>query len=283
MDAMDILETLGPIRDKHILSAGEVRGKRKVRRVPYALAAILTLVLICAVLLQTPVGVAAVETVKEAVGQVLDRLFPPKDLVVMPEGTPEVIPHEAQGRDPEAESPGFAMYVDTQSYVMTGENGAYYVRQIPMEYDREEIADQQSALLEGLSPEEREVAIDARIQELEDFYASVPASEIEIREIPNKEFSVYAQEVKHQLSANWETVGDIIWTDKPLALTFPVSGGNGWDSPQEVHYFVDNGKQGTFHIVARYDLEAAEGHGVRFASMIQTFTVLTDSEYTSEG
>lgn len=282
MDTMDLLEALGPIRDKYILSAREVRRKKPAPPIPYTLAAIFALVLLCAVLAQTPMGAAAVETVKEAVGQIIDRLFPPKDISVMLEGTPEVIPHEAQGRDPEEESPGFAMYVDTESYVMTKENGAYYVRQIPIEYDREEIADQQAALLEGLSPEEQEAAIDARIQELEDFYASLPANEIEIREIPDQEFSAYAEAVKNQLSANWESTGDIIRVEKPLALTFTVSGGNGWDSPQEVHYFVDNGKQGTFHIVARYYLEAAEGHGVRFASMIQTFTVVTNSEYGSE-
>lgn len=283
MDTMDLLEAMGPIRDKYILRAGEVRRKKPARRIPYTLAAMLALALLCAALAQTPMGAAAVETVKEAVGQIIDRLFPPKDVIVMPEGTPEEIHHEAQGRDPEEESPGFAMYVDTQSYVMTQENGAYYVRQISIEYDREEIADQQAALLEGLSPEEREAAIDARIQELEDFYASLPANEIEIREIPDQEFSAYAQEVKNQLSAKWEATGDMIRTDKPLALAFTVSGGNGWDSPQEFHYFVDNGKQGTFHIVARYYLEAAEGHGVRFASMIQTFTVVTNCEYGSEG
>lgn len=283
MDTMDLLETMGPIRDKYVLAAGNVRREKAARRIPCTLAAMLALVLLCAVLAQTPMGAAAVETVKEAVGKVIDRLFPPKDILVMPEGTPEGIHHEAQGRDPEEESPGFSMYVDTESYVMTQENGAYYVRQIPIEYDRQEIADQQAALLEGLSPEEQEAAIDARIQELEDFYAALPANEIEIQEIPDKEFSAYAEEVRHQLSANWETIGDMSLVEKPLAFTFTLSGGNGWDSPQEVHYFMDNGKQGTFHIVARYYLEAAEGHGVRFASMIQTFTVVTNSEHGSEG
>lgn len=163
---------------------------------------------------------------------------------------------------------------------MTEENGIYYVRQIPTQYDREEIRDQQSALLEGLSPEEQEAAIDARIQELQSFYASLPANEIEIREIPGKEYSEYAEEVKNQMSANWEITENLIWVDRPLAFTFTVSGGNSWDSPHEVHYFVDNGEQGTFHIVARYYLEAAEGLGMRFASMIQTFEVVTNEDTT---
>lgn len=290
MKPMDLLETIGSIHDKHILKAGKIREgtppartQISIRPISYRIAAMIALVLAGILFLQTPIGAAAVEIVKESVTKLIEAIFPPKEIIVMPEGTPEVVHHEAQGRDPDEESPGFVMYVDTESYVMTEENGAYYVRQIPIEYDREEIRRQQAALLEGLSPEEQEAAIDARIQELEDFYASLPANEIEIREVADKEFSAYAEEVRNQIPDGFEITADIIWIDKPLAYTFSVSGGNTWDSPYEVHYFVDNGKQGTFHIVARYNLEAAEGHGTRFASMIQTFEIVTDedtSQYT---
>lgn len=285
MKSMDLLEVVGSIRDKYILEAGKTREQtapvkktKTARTVQFRMAAMIALVLAGILFLQTPMGVAAVEIVKESVSKLIDALFPPKDIIVMPEGTPEVVHHEAQGRDPEEDSPGFVMYVDTESYVMTEENGAYYVRQIPIEYDREEIRKQQAALLEGLSPEAQETAIDERIQELKEFYASLPANEIEIREIPGKEFSAYAQEVRNQMSADWQITEDIHWIDKPLAYSFSVSGGNAWDAPQEDHYFIDNGKQGTFHIVARCYLEAAEGHGMRFMSMIQTFEVVTDDE-----
>lgn len=260
-------------------------GKKKTGMPHFRwIAAAIALVMILT-FFQTAPGAAALEFVKESVSKLIEAIFPPKDMIVMPEGNLEVVHHEAQGRDPDAESPGFVMYVDTESYVMTEENGAYYVRQIPIEYDREEIRRQQAALLEGLSAEEQEEAIDARIRELEDFYAALPSNEIEIREVADKEFSAYAEEVKNQMSVDWDITEDIIWIDKPLAYTFSVSGGNAWDSPCEVHYFVDNGKQGTFHIVARYYLEAAEGHGTRFATMIQTFEVVTDedtSQYNGE-
>ena len=285
MKSMDLLEVVGSIRDKYILEAGKCREQtvpakkaKSNRTVQFRIAAMIALVLAGILFLQTPMGVAAVEIVKESVSRLIETLFPPKDIIVMPEGTPEVIHHEAQGRDPEAETPGFVMYVDTESYVMTEENGVYYVRQIPIEYDREEIRKQQAALLEGLSQEEQEAAIDARIQELKDFYASLPANEIEIREVPDKDFDSYAEEVRNQMAANREITRDIIWVDKPLANKFSVSGGKAWDSPQEDHYFVDNRKQGTFHIVARYYLEAAEGHGMRFTSMIQTFKIVTNEE-----
>ena len=285
MKSMDLLEVVGSIRDKYILEAGKCREQaapvkkaKFTRTAQIRIAAMIALVLAGILFLQTPMGVAAVEIVRESISRLIETLFPPKDIILMPEGTPEVVHHEAQGRDPEEDIPGFAMYVDIESYVMTEENGIYYVRQIPIEYDRESIRDQQAALLEGLSPDEQEAAIDARIQELKEFYASLPANEIEIREVPGKEFSAYAEEIRNQMSTDWEITEELIWVDKPLAYTFSLSGGNSWDSPHEVHYFVDNGKQGTFHIIARYYLEAAEGHGMRFTSMIQTFEVVTNDD-----
>ena len=285
MKSMDLLEVVGSIRDKYILEAGKCREQaapvkkaKFTRTAQIRIAAMIALVLAGILFLQTPMGVAAVEIVKESVSRLIETLFPPKDIIVMPEGTPEVVHHEAQGRDPEEDTPGFAMYVDTENYVMTEENGIYYVRQIPIEYDRESIRDQQAALLEGLSREKQEAAIDARIQELKEFYASLPANEIEIREVHGKEFSAYAEEIRNQMSTDWEITEDLIWVDRPLAFTFSASSGIAWDSPHEVHYFVDNAEQGTFHIIARYYLEAAEGHGMRFTSMIQTFTVVNNTD-----
>ena len=276
MKADRIMDALGKVKEDYIMESAPCKKKNRTPHFRWIAAAI-ALVMILA-FFQTAPGVAALEFVKESISKLIEVIFPPKDIIVMPEGDFEVVHHEAQGRDPDEESPGFVMYVDTESYVMTEENGAYFVRQIPIEYDREEIRRQQAALLEGLSPEEQEEAIDARIQELEDFYASLPANEIEIREVADKEFSAYAEEVRNQIPDGFEITTDLIWIDKPLAYTFSVTGGNTWDSPCEVHYFVDNGKQGSFHIVARYTLEAAEGHGTRFTSMIQTFEVVTNEE-----
>ena len=276
MKADRLMDALGKVKEDYIMESAPGRKKSNPPHMRWIAAAIAIVMLLT--FFQTAPGAAALEFVKESVSRLIEAIFPPKDLIVMPEGTPEVVHHEAQGRDPDAESPGFVMYVDTESYVMTEENGVYYVRQKPIEYDREEIRRQQAALLEGLSPEEQEEAIDARIQELEDFYASLPANEIEIREVADKEFSAYAEEVRNQMSTGWKITKDLIWIDKPLAYTFSVSGGEASDSPCEVHYFVDNGNQGTFHIIARYYLEAAEGVGSRFTAMIQTFEVVTNEE-----
>ena len=276
MKADRLMDALGKVKEDYIMESAPGRKKSNTPHMRWIAAAIAIVMLLT--FFQTAPGAAALEFVKESVSRLIEAIFPPKDLIVMPEGTPEVVHHEAQGRDPDAESPGFVMYVDTESYVMTEENGVYYVRQKPIEYDREEIRRQQAALLEGLSPEEQENAIDARIQELKDFYAALPANEIEIREVADKEFSSYAEEVRNQMSTSWKVTADLTWIDKPLAYTFDASGGDAWDSPCEVHYFVDNGKQGTYHIVARYYLEAAEGLGMRFTAMIQTFEVVTNEE-----
>lgn len=286
MNAHDLMDMIGDAKGEYLLETQCRREglpknkslKSKNRFISYRIAAVIALVLACIMFLQTPIGAAAVETVKKQVSQLIDILFPPRDIIVMPEGTPEVIPHEAQGREPEEEMPGFVMYVDTESYVMTEKNGVYYVRQIPMEYDREEIRVQQAAVLEGLSPEEQETAIDQRIQELKDFYASLPACEIEISEIDDKDFEAYAEETRNQMAKSWDVVSDVHWTDKPIGFAFTAADGIDWNSPYENHYFIDNGAKGTFHIISRYYSEAGEGHGTRFTAMIQTFTVVMKEE-----
>lgn len=285
MNAHDVLDMIGDAKGAYIAEAQryrernlEIKQKKAGRPALRRIAAVFALILAGMLLLQTPIGAAAVELVKASVSRLIETLFPPKDIIVMPEGTPEVVPHEAQGRDPAEESPGFVMYVDTESYVMTEENGVYYIRQIPIEYDREEIRKQQAAVLEGLAPEEQEDAIDQRIQKLEEFYASMPECEIEIREVPDKDSLSCAGEIRDQMAQSWDTVTDVIWTDRPLAYTFTAADGIDARSPYENHYFVDNGKQGTFHIISRFYQKAAEGHGTRFAAMIQTFTVVSEEE-----
>ena len=276
MKADRLMDALGKVKEDYIMESAPGKKKSNKPHMRWIAAAIAIVMLLT--FFQTAPGVAALEFVKEAVSKLIETIFSPKDLIVMPEGTMEVVHHEAQGRDPGEDSPGFVMYIDTERYVMTEENGAYYVRQIPIEFDREEIRRQQAALLEGLSPEEQEAVIDARIQELNEFYAALPANEIEIIEVLDQEYSAYAEEVRNQMSTSWKITKDLIWIDKPLAYTFSASGGDASDSPCEIHYFVDNGNQGTFHIISRYYLEAAEGVGSRFSAMIQTFEVVTNEE-----
>ena len=130
MKAMELLEAMGSVQDRFILEAEEGRsGKKDFRKKLRParlrnLAAVVTLVLIFAWFLQTPMGVAAVEKVQQAVTQLIEVLFPPMDILVTPEGRSEIVSHEAHGREPEAAVPGFVIYVDEERYAMTEENGA---------------------------------------------------------------------------------------------------------------------------------------------------------------
>lgn len=284
MTELELLKVIGYAQDAHILDADEMPVKKKI--VPFnklpkaavrAVAAVLAVVLAVGLFLQTPMGVAAAEIVKEKISQFLDILFPPKELVVNVEGTPETIHHEAQGREPEADAPGFAIYVDTDRYTMTEENGSWFIRPIPVPYDREEIRKGQAAILEDMTPEEQEAAIDKRLAELEAFYASLPPIEMEIQELPGKAPVDAAVAVRAQMEGKWESLSDIWGYGQPVVLSIEASQGLNWDSPQESHYFRDNSKGGCFHIAMRSYLEATDTC-TRFMAMLDTFTIVAPQD-----
>lgn len=253
----DLLDALGDVKSAYILQAQQHREATK-KAIPFRprnrilrnIAAIAAIVLICAVLMQTPVGAAAAELVKESFSKLIDTLFPPKEIALAPEGIPEVIPHEAQGRDPKEDTMGFAIYVDTENYVMTEEDGAYFIRPL------------------ATNPE-------------------LPPCEMEIREYPDKDPITLGQEVKARYEADgWDMVGDLFEITGSICCYMDVSEGMTSLDRQEGHYFRDNGKGGSFHIVNRYFLEAMEGHGTRFAAMYRTFTLIAPQDtsgYTGSG
>lgn len=243
MNEFDLLHVIGQAQDSYILDAEITRGTpRRSRPLIRKWAAVLAIILAGFLFFQTPVGAAAAERVKEQFTKLIDLLFPPKDLLIYPEGDPESILHEAQGREPEAATPGFAIYIDPDSYQMTEENGASFIR--------------------SLSPTD----------------SNLPPCEIEIREISGTDPSTAAQEAHAEMTLRWESVTEIWTQEKPKGYYFGVSGGSSWNSPVESHYFVSNGNNGSFHIASRYFLEATEGHGTRFATMIQTFTILSPQD-----
>ncbi len=267
-----ILRILGEVDEKYIAEAAPKEAKRKtpILRKLIVAAACLSLLL--------TLGFAAVAVSPEgraAVQNVIEILFPPKDVTVTLEGIPESIPHVAQGREPAEDAPGFVIYVDESRYEMSEENGAFFIRPQKTPISREDVRQNDSALLEGLTEEEQEVFIDQRITELEAFYAALPPCEMEIRELADMDIETAANITRNELSQTWETVSEI--QDKDSLLTFFASGGTAWDSPLEEHFFYQNGKHGTFHIVIRYYIEATEGHGSRFHTMLETFSVVDPS------
>lgn len=286
MKAFELLQIIGQAQDVYVLDAEEAHREVKPKKKPKThrslmrnLAAVFAAIIALYLFFQTPVGAAAAEIVQEQVAKILEILFPPKEIVVIPEGNAEAVYHEAKGREPGEDTLGFSIYVDTERYTMTEENGVYYIRPFPVEIaDRETIREDQANILKDMTPEEQEAAIDRRIQELKDFYASLPPCEIEIREITDKEPMLLAQETRDQMASTWESVTGIYYQHEPKSHVFTASGGTDWDSPCEVHYFVDNGSKGTFHIISRYYMESAEGRGTRFAAMVRTFTLVAPQD-----
>ena len=63
---------------------------------------------------------------------------------------------------------------------------------------------------------------------------------------------------------------------EPLEAVFihAINGGTKADDPIVDYYLISNKKGGTFIIKMKYFLEAAEGHGSRFRSMLRDFTIL---------
>lgn len=128
--------------------------------------------------------------------------------------------------------PSFTMEFETDTYQMTQEDDVYYLRPI----------------------------LDVS-----------PVCEMEIRELANREPMELAEEAREKIVGDWETVS-YIWQGMEDSWTyFSAQDGTAWNSPVEYHYFRKNGEQGTYHIIIRYFLEAAEGHGMHFQRILKTF------------
>lgn len=243
-----------------------MRKKRIWRRVATVAACVgLLLTLGCAAFAVSP-------EVRAAVQSIIEILFPPKEVTVTPEGLPESVPHTAQGQEPTEDAPGFAIYVDEGGYEMTEENGVFVIRPKKSSLSREDVRQNNSALLEGLTVEEQEAFIDDRLAKQEAFYAALPPCEMEIRELEGTDPEAVATAIRTEMTQTWETVTEI--ENEDFRLSFLASGGTAWDAPQENHYFYPNGERRVYHITIHYYSEAEEGHGYRFRTMLETFSVI---------
>lgn len=280
-----LLRALSGVAEEYVMEAApdaagrrEETRPRRAKRIPLRwLAAAAVLI---ALLTQTTLGAAAAEQVREAVTDLLQALFPPREIVVTVEGESEALSHLAGGQLPESAAagepavPGFAVYYDTGRYTMTEENGVTYLRPIPVLPTRQEVRDQNAALLEGLTDAEAEAEIDRILAEREAFYAALPACELEIRHLAEVAPETAAQAAQEELTADGMTVTEPERCTQPEGLSLTASAGDSWDSAQAAVWLVGDGSGGTFRLTARYYLEAAEGHGARFAAMVQTFAVV---------
>jgi len=273
-----IMDALGKVNEDFIVESAPGKkwaSKFKVRWI----AAAISVVVMLAFFKTTP-GAAALEIVKETITNFIETMFPPKGIKVTLEGYSEEVSHEAGGQEPLLQNdgtvtaPGFAIYYDTERYIMTEENDATYIRQIIVPPTREEIWKNNEALFEGLTEQEVEAKIDELLAQQEEFYANMPVCEIEIIHLPDIQPADAAQSARDEATSLWESVTEVMGSEQPIGYYFSASTGDEWNSPREQIYFTGDGQIGTFKISMRYFLEATEGHGTRFIQMLHTFEVI---------
>lgn len=262
MTDMELLDILGGVRGKYILEAQKMReGRKKAPRFRYVrqLAAVIALILMLAIFLNTAPGAAAVEYVKEKVASLIETLFPPKKMSMDIEGLPYEGDYAADGVEPQATTetpqPGFAIYYDVDNYTMVKDGDVTYIRPYQKPMTREEVLEAYGDYLSQLPDEEREWQIAALMNPQPD--TSLPTCEIEIVHLDTSYEDAASQE---RAETN--------------RITFSMYSGSEWNSPLEVRDYVSDEQSGCFRIIRRFFMEAAEGHGVRFAAMVDTFAVI---------
>ena len=236
-----IINALGQVKDEFILEAAPKAGREK-RHAFRGLAAALAIVLLGALFFQTAPGAAAAEYVAEKVSSLIQTLFPPKEMSVIVEGTEVEGQYAAVGQEPEADEtegeavPGFAIYIDTESYTMTEENGVTLIRPI-------------------------------------NFSPDLPTCGMDIVHLPDITPQQAAEAAKAEIPSDWEISETKNWS-MPDSLYFSVRSGWAWDSVCKNIFFIPDGQQGIFQVTIQYFFEAAEGHGPRLGAMLDTFTLI---------
>ena len=235
------MDALGNVKAEYILEAAPAAKQKKSRSLR-GLAAVFALVLFGALFLQTAPGAAAAEYVAEKVSSLIETLFPPKEMSIIVEGAEVEGSYSAVGQEPEtgeagAEAiPGFAIYIDSENYTMTEENGVSIIRPV-------------------------------------NFYPDLPTCGMDIVHLPDITVQEAAEAAKAEIPSDWEVSETEAWS-MPDSLSFFARSGWEWDSVCKQVYLISDGQQGVFQVTIQYFFEAAEGHGVRLLSMLQTFSVI---------
>lgn len=276
MNAEQLFDALGGIRDEYVVEAAPTDPAS--RRCTHWAAAVLIVILGMALFTQTAPGAAAMDFVREQAASLLETLFPPKELTVTVEGTPETEVCIPGGREPQQEGavPGFAVYYDPDTYAMTEENGAFYIRAIPVTPTRDELRTANAALLEGLTEEEVRRTLDELLERQTAQLAALPKCELEVRHVPDTAPAETAEAVRLDMERQWASVSAPERYEPLSCVMFRADGGTAWDSSVERLYFAEDGQDGTWQLTVRYFAEAEEGHGARLTAILDTFQLIPE-------
>lgn len=148
----------------------------------------------------------------------------------------------AAAERPAEEIPDFYLFVDNESYTSFQEDGVYIIRTLfpPQEGDDFPLCELRITHQAATTLDGAEAALR---QSLDQLYPSV----------------------SHTM------------TDDAGRRSISARGGNDWNSPVRDVWLVEDGLGGVFTLTADYFLEAAEGHGIRFADMVSTFQVVDET------
>lgn len=289
-----LLELIGNIPEEMLEEALNVKKIHRLGKKRVFFGCVAAACMVVLFMSFVPVGQVMATQIKERVERLLEELFPPKDITLTLEGIEEDIPHEVYGELPKeaeefsremeeaseesAEQAGFAIYVDRDSFETTEEEDCYIIRGKRIVYTRQDAIRDNEMLLAGLSEEEVEQKIQEIVEKTQEFYDNFPMDEIRITQKQEVSMEDAAGEMKEELLEHYANVSDIMGSELPQGLYLRADEGTAWDCEVKEVYFVDNGLGGVFVITASYIVEATEGTGVRFRSMIETFSVLGPSE-----
>lgn len=288
-----LLELMGNIPEEMLEEALNVKRTHRFgkKRVFFGCVAACMVVLFMRFV---PAGQVMATQIKERVERLLEELFPPKDIPLTLEGMEEDVPHEVYGELPKeaeefpremeeasgesAAQAGFAIYVDRDSFETTEEEDCHIIRGKRIVYTREDAIRDNEMLLAGLPEEEMEQKIQEIVEKTQEFYDNMLTEEIRITQKQEVSVEDAAGEMREELLEHYANVSDIMGSELPQGLYLRADEGTAWDCEVKEVYFVDNGMGGVFVITASYIVDATEGTGVRFHSMIETFKVLEPSE-----
>ncbi len=291
-----LLELIGNIPEEMLDDALNVKKicRSRKKRMFYGIVAAACMVVLF--MRFVPAGQVMAAQIRENIERLVEELFPPKVIPLSLEGMEENVLHEVYGELPKeaedfsretedvsgenADKAGFAIYVDTSSFELTEEEDCHIIRGKRTIYTREDAIRDNAALLAGLPEEELEQKIKEIVERTQEFYDNFPVGEIRIMQKQKASVEDVAGEMREEMSEHYADVSDIMVSGLPKGLYLRADEGTAWDCEVKEVYFVDNGLGGVFVITASYIVEAEEGTGARFHSMIETFRVLELSDCT---
>lgn len=112
-----------------------------------------------------------------------------------------------------------------------------------------------------------------------DYPEDLPPVYMEIRQDAARTPEEVAAELEAQLKEQYPDVTQPQEITEPVdAIMFRALSGSEWDSTIVRYYLIDNTVGGTFIVEERFFLEAEEGHGARFSTMLQQFQIVPAGE-----